>query len=282
MQIDIITLFPEMITAPLAQSIIGRAQEGGLVSINVHQLRDWAPQSKDKINYANHENEAKLDAQAVLDANSAIGENVEHSLDKANRAPRQLDNSDISAKSAQFQRLKVDDTIYGGGQGMLLQAEPIFAAVEELRTELAYVILMTPQGQVFKQQLAQELGSHQHLIIICGHYEGVDYRVIEELVDLELSIGDYILTNGAIAATVVVDSIVRLLPNVLGNEQSCIDESFSDSSLLEAPAYSKPANFRGLEVPPVLLSGDHAKIAQWRQEQAIKRTQQNRPDLNQG
>ena len=177
----------------------------------------------------------------------------------------------------------VDDTIYGGGQGMLLQCEPIFKAVEALKSKTtadSYVVLMTPQGSVFKQQLAQDLSQHKHLIFICGHYEGVDYRVIEELVDLELSIGDYILTNGAIAATIVVDAVVRLLPQVLGNNQSCVEESFTNPNLLEAPAYTKPAEFRGLKVPDILLGGNHAKIELWRKEQALKRTQENRPDLN--
>lgn len=174
---------------------------------------------------------------------------------------------------------RTDDYLCGGGQGMLLKPEPIFAAIEELRTDEAKVILLTPQGQVFKQAMARELSRSQHLIFLCGHYEGVDHRVIEELVDLELSIGDYILTNGAVAAAVVTDAIVRLLPGALGDARSPEDESFSDPNLLEAPAYTKPIEFRGMKVPDILLSGHHARIEEWKKEQAIKRTRENRPDL---
>jgi len=174
---------------------------------------------------------------------------------------------------------KTDDYLCGGGQGMLLKLEPIFAAIEELRKEETQVVLLTPQGQVFKQAKARELSGENHLILLCGHYEGVDYRVIEELVDLELSIGDYVLTNGAIAAAVVTDAIVRLLPGALGNARSAVDESFSNPNLLEAPAYTKPIEFRGLKVPDILLSGHHAKIEDWKTEMSIKRTRENRPDL---
>ena len=174
---------------------------------------------------------------------------------------------------------RTDDYLCGGGQGMLLKPEPLFAAIEELRTEQSRVILMTPQGKVFKQETARELSSETHLIFICGHYEGVDHRVIDELVDLELSIGDYVLTNGAIAAAVVTDALVRLLPGALGDERSPEEESFSDPNLLEAPAYTKPAEFRGLKVPDILYSGHHAKIEEWKKKMALKRTQENRPDL---
>ncbi len=174
---------------------------------------------------------------------------------------------------------KTDDYLCGGGQGMLLKPEPIFAAIEELRKEETQVILLTPQGQVFKQAKALELSGEKHLIFLCGHYEGVDHRVIEELVDLELSIGDYVLTNGAIAAAVVTDAVVRLLPGALGDARSAVDESFSDPNLLEAPAYTKPIEFRGLKVPDILLSGHHAKIEDWKTEMSIKRTRENRPDL---
>ena len=174
---------------------------------------------------------------------------------------------------------KTDDYLCGGGQGMLLKLEPIFAAIEELRKEETQVVLLTPQGQVFKQAKALELSGEKHLIFLCGHYEGVDHRVIEELVDLELSIGDYVLTNGAIAAAVVTDAIVRLLPGALGNARSAVDESFSNPNLLEAPAYTKPIEFRGLKVPDILLSGHHAKIEDWKTEMSIKRTRENRPDL---
>jgi tRNA (guanine37-N1)-methyltransferase len=174
---------------------------------------------------------------------------------------------------------KTDDYLCGGGQGMLLMPGPIFAAIEELRTPDSKVVLMTPQGKVFKQAVARELSQEKHLILLCGHYEGVDHRVIETLVDLELSIGDYVLTNGAIAAAVVTDAIVRLLPGALGDERSHQEESFTDPNLLEAPAYTKPIDFRGTQVPEILLSGHHGKIAEWKREQALKRTQENRPDL---
>lgn len=174
---------------------------------------------------------------------------------------------------------RTDDYLCGGGPGMLLKPEPIFAAIGELRSDLTKVILLTPQGKVFKQAVARELSSESHLIFICGHYEGVDHRVIEELVDLELSLGDYVLTNGALAAAVVTDAIVRLLPGALGDTRSPEEESFSDPKLLEAPAYTKPADFRGLKVPDVLYSGHHAKIEEWKKEQAFQRTRENRPDL---
>lgn len=174
---------------------------------------------------------------------------------------------------------KTDDYLCGGGQGMLLKPEPIFAAIEELRQENTKVILLTPQGEVFKQAKARELSGEGHLIFLCGHYEGVDHRVIDELVDLELSIGDYVLTNGAIAAAVVTDAIVRLLPGALGDTRSAVDESFSDPNLLEAPAYTKPIDFQGLKVPDILLSGHHAKIEAWKAEMALERTRENRPDL---
>jgi tRNA (guanine37-N1)-methyltransferase len=171
-----------------------------------------------------------------------------------------------------------DDAPFGGGQGMVMKPEPIFAVVEELRNQTSKVVLMSPAGRRFDQQMAAQLSGESHLIIICGHYEGVDHRVIEHLVDLEISIGDYVLTNGAIAAVVLVDAVVRLMPGALGHEQSAVDDSFS-RGLLEAPQYTRPAEFRGWKVPDVLLSGNHAEIEKWRKEQAIKRTRENRPDL---
>jgi tRNA (guanine37-N1)-methyltransferase len=186
----------------------------------------------------------------------------------------------------------VDDAPFGGGQGMVMKPEPIFAAVEELKEKTSNtehqtsniesqkpkVILMSPAGRRLDQQLATKLSGEEHLIIVCGHYEGVDHRVIEHLVDLEISIGDYVLTNGAIAAVVLVDAVVRLLPGVLGDEQSPVDDSFS-AGLLEGPQYTRPAEFRDWKVPEVLLSGNHAEIAKWRKEQAVKRTKKTRPDL---
>jgi tRNA (guanine37-N1)-methyltransferase len=174
-----------------------------------------------------------------------------------------------------------DDAPFGGGQGMVMKPEPIFAAVEELRNQTSKVVLMSPAGRRFDQQMAAHLSGESHLIIICGHYEGVDHRVIEHLVDLEISIGDYVLTNGAIAAVVLVDAVVRLMPGVLGHEQSAVDDSFS-RGLLEAPQYTRPSEFRGWKVPDVLLSGNHAEIKSWRREQALKRTRENRPDLLNG
>ncbi len=182
-----------------------------------------------------------------------------------------------------------DDTPFGGGPGMVLKPEPIFAAVESLLSALppesrsrARVILLAPQGRVFNQRIAAELAGFEHLILICGHYEGVDHRVAEHLADEELSIGDFILTNGALAAAVVTDAVARLLPGVLGHEASAAEDSFSRAeapALLEAPQYTRPAVFRGWPVPPVLLSGNHAAIAQWRHKQSLVRTQTARPDL---
>lgn len=171
-----------------------------------------------------------------------------------------------------------DDAPFGGGQGMVMRPEPIFAAVESLRVEGTTVVLMTPQGRTFAQSIAQELATYEHVIIVCGHYEGVDHRVTEHLVDMEISIGDYVLTNGAIAAVVVVDAVVRLLPGVLGDEHSAANDSFS-AGVLEGPQYTRPAEFRGWKVPDILLSGNHSEIAAWRNQQAIDRTRENRPDL---
>jgi tRNA (guanine37-N1)-methyltransferase len=238
MRIDIVTLFPEICRTPLSESIMKRAQENRIVELHIHNLRDW---TTDK-----------------------------HHV--------------------------VDDAPFGGGQGMVMKPEPIFAAVEALRrtpnmerptsnaeqsalgNRKSKILLMSPAGRRFDQQMAQQLSQESHLIIISGHYEGVDHRVIEHLIDLEISIGDYVLTNGGIAAVVLVDSIVRLLPGTLGHEQSAADDSFSNG-LLEMPQYTRPADFRGWKVPEVLLSGNHAEIAKWRKEQAIKRTRENRPDL---
>ena len=172
----------------------------------------------------------------------------------------------------------VDDRPYGGGPGMLMKPEPIFEAVEKLQRADSCVVLMTPQGALFNQARARAFAQKPHLIIICGHYEGVDERVRQALVHEEVSIGDYVLTNGALAAAVVVDAVVRLLPGVLGHEDGAADDSFA-TGLLEGPQYTRPPEFRGMRVPEVLLSGDHAAIARWRAEQARNRTQQRRPDL---
>ena len=174
---------------------------------------------------------------------------------------------------------KTDDYLCGGGQGMLMMPEPVFAAVDELKQDDTRIILMTPQGKPFRQSDAQRLSTSQHLIILCGHYEGIDHRIIDALVDEEISIGDYILTNGAVAAAVLTDAVVRLLPGALGDARSSLEESFSDPNMLEAPAYTKPNEFRGMKVPDVLLSGDHGKISSWKKQQALARTKENRPDL---
>ena len=239
MRIDIVTLFPEICRAPLGESMMRRAQDKGIVDLRIHNLRDW---TTDK-----------------------------HHV--------------------------VDDAPFGGGQGMVMKPEPIFAAVEDLKRQTSNaqrstsnvqqskvenqrskIIFMSPGGRRLDQQMAKELSHQSHLIIICGHYEGVDHRVIEHLVDSEISIGDYVLTNGAIAAVVLVDAVVRLLPGVLGHGQSAADDSFA-MELLEAPQYTRPAEFRGWKVPEILLSGNHVEIAKWRKEQAIKRTRENWPDL---
>lgn len=220
-RLDIITLFPELITVPMGTSIMGRAQEKGAIQLGVHDLR-------------------------------------EHGLGR---------------------HKQVDDTPYGGGQGMLLRPEPLFSALEQVHTEQSRVILMSPAGRRFDQATAQRLAQEPHLIFLSGHYEGMDQRVVDHWVDEELSLGDYVLTNGAIAAVVVMDAIVRLLPGVLGDDLSAVEESFGAAGLLEAPHYTKPAEYRGLRVPDILLSGNHAKIAQWRAEQALERTRAVRPDL---
>ncbi|TDU64514.1 tRNA (guanine37-N1)-methyltransferase [Prosthecobacter fusiformis] len=220
-RLDVITLFPELITVPMGTSIMGRAQEKGAVTLGVHDLRD-------------------------------------HGLGR---------------------HKQVDDTPYGGGQGMLLRPEPLFAALEKVHTEKARVILMSPAGKRFDQAAAQRLAGEEHLVFLSGHYEGMDQRVVDHWVDEELSLGDYVLTNGAIAAVIVMDAIVRLLPGVLGDDLSAVEESFGPSGLLEAPHYTKPAEYAGLRVPDILLSGNHGKIAEWRQQQALERTRRMRPDL---
>ncbi len=175
----------------------------------------------------------------------------------------------------------VDDYPYGGGSGMVMKPEPIFAAVEaakDLEKPDGRVVLMSPQGRTFSQEIAKELSQIPYLIIICGHYEGIDERVREHLVDAEISIGDFILTGGELPAMVVVDSVVRLLEGALGSPESAEDESFS-AGLLEYPQYTRPAYFRGWDVPEVLLSGHHGEIGKWRRRQAILNTMKQRPDL---
>jgi tRNA (guanine37-N1)-methyltransferase len=172
----------------------------------------------------------------------------------------------------------VDDRPFGGGPGMLLKPEPIFEAVEGIAREKSRVILMSPAGRPFTQVIARELAQQSDLLLVTGHYEGFDERVREHLADDELSIGDYVLTNGALPAMVVVDAVTRLLPGVLGDDESSKEESFS-GGLLEYPQWTRPAEFRGMKVPEVLLSGNHAEIARWRADQARERTKARRPDL---
>jgi tRNA (guanine37-N1)-methyltransferase len=221
MRIDIITLFPNMFAGPFAESIIGRAIEHNLVTIMVHNLRDYG-----------------------------LGK---HHM--------------------------VDDRPYGGGPGMVLKPEPLFELVEEIKGgDRVPVILLSPQGRLFCQKVAQELATHEQLVLICGHYEGVDERICEHLVSDEISIGDYVLTGGELAAMVVVDAVVRLLPGVLGSEESPRDDSHA-GGLLEYPQYTRPQVYRGWAVPQVLLSGNHSQVARWRKEQSLLRTLARRPEF---
>ncbi len=220
MLIDILTLFPETLPPYLEASLIGRAQQAGLVEIRLHNLRDYA-------------------------------------LDK---------------------HRTTDSEPYGGGGGMVLRPEPLFAAVEALLDQTARVILLTPQGRSFDQAAAVQLSAYEHLILIAGKYEGVDERVRLHLVQDEISIGDYVLTGGELPALVLVDAVVRLLPGALGSENASDADSFSDG-LLEGPHYTRPAEYRGWQVPEVLKSGDHARIAAWRREQSLRRTWERRPEL---
>jgi len=222
MHIDILTLFPEIFQGPFTFSVFKRAVEQELVSVNIHNIRDYA---HDK-------------------------------------------------------HLTVDDYTYGGGAGMVLKPEPIFEAVESIKLESTGtpIILLTPQGRLFSHEIALELSKHSHLIFICGRYEGVDERVREHLVADEISIGDYVLSGGELAAMVVVEAVVRLLPGVLGSEASALDDSHI-TGLLEYPQYTRPAEYRGWLVPEVLLSGNHAHVAEWRHKQAILRTLKRRPEL---
>ncbi|MBP5640975.1 MAG: tRNA (guanosine(37)-N1)-methyltransferase TrmD [Victivallales bacterium] len=176
-------------------------------------------------------------------------------------------------------RKTVDDTPYGGGAGMVLAVEPLFECVESLATEKSRVILMCPQGHCFRQADAHRLSREEHLIFVCGHYEGIDERARQCLFDEELSLGDFVLTNGALAAVVMTDAIVRLLPGVLGCDSSSDEESFGDLPLLEYPQYTRPVEYRGMKVPDVLLSGNHEEISNWRLEQRVIRTAGRRPDL---
>ena len=218
LEVDVLTLFPGMIAGPLSESIPGRIQEQGLVTIRTRDLREWG-----------------------------IG-----------------------------RHRSVDDAPYGGGAGMILRPEPVADALDSLRRPESLVILMDPVGEVFRQARAADLATRSHLIFVCPRYEGIDER-IRSLVDLELSIGDYVLTGGELPALVVIDSVIRLLPGAI-EPASTAEESFA-AGLLEYPQYTRPAVFRGMDVPAVLTSGDHGAVARWRQEASLRRTRDRRPDL---
>lgn len=173
---------------------------------------------------------------------------------------------------------RVDDRPFGGGPGMVMMPEPIRAAIREARTPEAKVVYLSPQGKTLTAEKCRELAKHSHLVLLCGHYEGIDERVLEKDVDEEISIGDYVLTNGCVAAIVLLDAVVRFVPGVLGHDDAASQDSF-EQGILDHPHYTKPNEFDGMQVPEVLLSGNHQKIAAWRKEQALKKTEKNRPDL---
>ena len=220
MRIDVLTLFPGMFQGPMTESMMWKAQDRGLLTLNLHDIRDFT-------------------------------------VDKHRSA---------------------DDTPYGGGGGMVLRPDVLVRAVETLHTPGTPVILMSPQGRVFSHEIAKELATHQQLMFVCGHYEGVDERVRDLVITDEISIGDYVLTGGELAAMVVIDALMRHIPGLLGAEGAAEADSHADG-LLEGPHYTRPAVFRGLSVPDVLQQGDHAKIMQWRRREGLRRTWQNRPDL---
>lgn len=222
MRIDIITVLPELIGSPLSHSIIKRAQQKGLVSINLHYLRDYT-------------------------------------TDK---------------------HRTVDDYAFGPDAGMVLKIEPIYKAIEKLKSERPYdeIIYTSPDGEPYTQKLANTLSTKGNILILCGHYKGVDHRVREHLITREISIGDYVLSGGELAAAVIVDSVVRLIPGVLSDETSALTDSFQDG-LLAPPVYTRPAEFNGWKVPDVLLSGNFKEIEKWQMEQAYQRTRRLRPNL---
>lgn len=225
MKFDVMTLFPDMVRGVLSESIIGRAQSGGLIEVACHDIREF---SKDK-------------------------------------------------------HRKVDDTPYGGGVGMVMSCQPIYDCYESIANAIpegnkTRVIYMSPKGRMFSHSVAKELSEYDNLIFLCGHYEGVDQRVIDEIVDEEISIGDYVVTGGEIPACIVIDAVSRLLDGVLASSECYEGESVA-SGILEYPQYTKPREFRGREVPEILLSGDHAKIDRWRLEEAVRITKERRPDM---
>jgi tRNA (guanine37-N1)-methyltransferase len=222
MQIDVITVLPELLQSPLSHSIMKRAQSKGLLQVNLHNLRQWAV--------------------------NEYGQ--------------------------------VDDYQYGGGAGMVMMCEPLSNAIEQLQKERNYeeIIYLTPDGSTLNQKLANQLSLKQNLLLICGHYKGIDERIREHYITQEISIGDYVLSGGELAAAVLIDAIGRLIPGVLNDETSALTDSFQDN-LLSPPVYTRPADFKGWNVPDILLSGDLKKIDEWRYEQAVQRTEEKRPDL---
>lgn len=224
------------------------------------------------------ENAMQIDILSLFPgiADAVLGESMmKRAREKGAVAFRSLDIRDWTHD----RHRTADDTPYGGGQGMVLKCGPIFEAIESIRTQDTRVVYMSPCGRRFNQTIAQEFAARRgHVVLLSGHYEGVDQRVLDHLVDDEISIGDYVLTNGVIAACVVADAIVRLLPGVLGDDASAIDDSFA-TGLLEFPQYTRPFDFRGWKVPDILVSGHHGNIEKWRRAQAIKRTRERRPDL---
>jgi tRNA (guanine37-N1)-methyltransferase len=220
MRIDVLTLFPAMLDGFLSESMLGRAREAGLISVNVRNIRDWA-------------------------------------TDK---------------------HKTTDDRPFGGGAGMVMKCEPIFAALEEMQTPGCRRIYLTPDGAPFTSARAEQLATHQHLIFLSGHYEGIDQRIRDTVIDEEISIGDYVLTNGTLAAAVVIDALARFIPGVLGEEKSLTAESFT-RNLLDFPNYTRPAVYRGMSVPEVLLQGNHGEIEKWRHAQQLEKTRKIRPDL---
>ncbi|GAB3426394.1 tRNA (guanosine(37)-N1)-methyltransferase TrmD [Niabella aquatica] len=222
MHIDILTVLPELLASPFEHSIMKRAQEKGLLTVQLHHLRKWAV--------------------------NEYGQ--------------------------------VDDYQYGGGAGMVMMCEPLANAIEALSKEKAYdeIIYLTPDGQTLNQKIANSLSLKGNLLMICGHYKGIDERIRQKYITLEISIGDYVLSGGELAAAVLTDAIGRLLPGVLGDETSALTDSFQDN-LLAPPVYTRPVNWNGMKVPEALMSGDHKKIEDWRYEQSLQRTKERRPDL---
>ena len=221
MRIDVLTIFPGIFESPLRESLLGRAIEGGVLDVRLHDIRDFATD----------------------------------------------------------RHRQVDDESYGGGPGMVMKPEPIFAAVESLGEGPKRVILLSPAGRRLDQALVRELAAEPWLVLVCGRYEGVDERVVEGLPAEEVSIGDYVLSGGELPALVVLEAVTRLVPGVIGREESHERDSFGEQGLLDHPHYTRPQEFRGLRVPEILLSGNHAEIERWRKEAAVDKTQRNRPDL---